>query len=562
MVSGLLISSATAQNKLNSIISINVKQIKLSALLDTIGKRNGFYFSYSNDEISADSLVTLAADHQPLRAVLDTLFKNNVDYKENPGYVILRLAPNDLTVKAENVGGKEQSYYISGYILDERTGLGIPNASVYEKRLLIATLSDKKGYFKIRVRTAGMVTLTVSKEFYKDASVNFLSDVTIGLKPEDTGYTGEASADKAEKSWLGRIFISSAQKIQGINLRDYFASVPFQASLTPGLSSRGMMSSQVVNHFSYNAIGGYTAGLDGVEIATLFNINRLDVKYFQVAGLFNITGGNFTGMQVGGIGNTVLKKVRGLQIAAVYNTVTDSVKGVQVAGILNITKGSARAVQVAGVSNYIGKNSNGFRVAGIANITGDTVKGAQIAGIFNRARVMDGFSLAVVNIADTLNGYAVGLLNLSKNGYHKIMAHSSDIAPANLAFKTGNQKLYSVLSAGINPDEKTTYFALGFGIGHEFVFNDRYSLAAEFSTHALMANKWDKVHTIDRLSALLNFKVNPTLTFFAGPSFNLYDNQGSVFPDEQRQILKNKPGLMNIGNKKGWIGWSVGISFL
>lgn len=504
---------AEAQNKLNNRITILVKQVKLSTLLDTLAKKNGFYFSYSNEQIRADSVVSLSVHNQSLRTVLDTLFKGNVDYKESPGYVILRSAPHHLTMQAEAAGIKEQSYYISGYVLDERSGLGIPNASVYEKRLLVATLTDQKGFIKIRLKSSEMVTLTVSKEYYKDASVNFLSNVTISLKPENAGYDTATHPSKAEKSWLGKIFISSAQRIQSANLGGYFATVPFQTSFTPGLSSHGMMSSQVVNHFSINALGGYTAGLDGVELGGLFNISKQDVRFLQVAGLFNVVGGNFSGVQLAGIGNSVLKNVDGLQLAGLYNLVKDSVKGVQ------------------------------------------------IAGIFNKARVMNGFSFGLVNIADTLNGYAVGLLNLSRNGYHRIMVYSTDIAPANIAFKTGNQKLYSILSGGINPDDRITYFTVGLGIGHDFVFNDHYSLSAEVSSQALQAAKWDKTYMVNRLSTLMNLRISPTIGFFAGPSFNLYYHQSSTVPNGEQQILKNKPGLMSIGNNKAWFGWTAGFSF-
>ncbi|MCX2479682.1 hypothetical protein OQY15_11350 [Pedobacter sp. MC2016-15] len=556
----LLISTAQAQSKLDKDISIHIKHARLSTLLDTLGKRNGFYFSYSNDQINADSLVNISIDHQPLRTVLDSLFKGDVEYKESPGYVILRLAPNNLTIKAENVTGKEQSYVISGYILDERTGLGIPNASIYEKRLLVSTLSDHMGYFKIRIKTAGMITLTVSKEYYKDASLNFLSDVTIGLKPREPDYNKESNPDQAARSWLGRIFVSSKLREQGVNLRNYFANAPFQTSLTPGLSSRGMMSSQVVNHLSLNVIGGYTAGLDGVEFAYIFNINRLDVRYIQVAGLFNVTGGNFQGVQIGGIGNNVLKKVNGLQLASTYNMVTDSVKGMQVGGIFNSTKSSVNGLQLSAVLNYAGRNSSGFRFAGIANITGDTAKGAQIAGILNKARVMNGFTFGLINIADTLNGYALGVLNLSKNGDHKIMAYSSDLAPFNLGFKSGNHRLYSVFSAGVNPGRNTTYFNLGWGIGHDFVLNKRSFIATELSSNNLLASHWKQTYSVDRLSAVFTYKAYRSLSLFAGPSFNLLHNEGLAA--EREEITKNKPVLMNIGKNKAWIGWTVGMSFL
>ena len=34
--------------------------------------------------------------------------------------------------------------------------------------------------------------------------------------------------------------------------------------------------------------GGYTAGVNGLEIGGLFNLNKKDVRYVQAAGLFNI----------------------------------------------------------------------------------------------------------------------------------------------------------------------------------------------------------------------------------------------------------------------------------
>jgi hypothetical protein len=240
--------------------------------------------------------------------------------------------------------------------------------------------------------------------------------------------------------------------------------------------------------------------------------------------------------------------------------VTDSVKGLQIGGIFNSTKGSVNGVQLSSILNFAKKNSSGFRIAGIANITGDTAKGAQLAMLFNKAKVMNGFSFGLVNITDTLNGYALGLLNISVNGYHRIMAYSSDIAPVNLAFKTGNQKLYAVLSAGVNPGDRLTYFTLGYGLGHDFILNNRYSISAEISSQTLLANKWSQTHSVNRLSALVNFKMNPKISFFAGPSFNMYFDKGPL--NEQEQFIRNKPGLMDIGRNKAWIGWTAGVSFL
>ena len=134
---------------------------------------------------------------------------------------------------------------------------------------------------------------------------------------------------------MGRFLLSSKQKVQSLNLKNFFTSRPFQVSFTPGLSTHGKLSSQVVNNFSLNVIGGYTAGTNGVEIGGIFNIDKKEVKYVQAAGIFNMAGGNVKGVQMAGINNTVLDTVKALQAAGVRNYVKGKLNGVQLAGVYN-----------------------------------------------------------------------------------------------------------------------------------------------------------------------------------------------------------------------------------
>src|SRR3546814_16471504 len=99
---------------------------------------------------------------------------------------------------------------------------------------------------------------------------------------------GEAGGAGVERTRLGRFFVSSGQRIQSLNLRGFFTESPVQVSLMPGLSTQGRMSAQVVNNFSVNLIGGYTAGLNGMEMAGVFNMNKKDVGPVKIAGGFNV----------------------------------------------------------------------------------------------------------------------------------------------------------------------------------------------------------------------------------------------------------------------------------
>ncbi|OYW18030.1 MAG: hypothetical protein B7Z54_06910, partial [Sphingobacteriales bacterium 12-47-4] len=147
----------------------------------------------------------------------------------------------------------------------------------------------------------------MSKEFYADTMIKLsprhTQEVTITMIPatdaeENTTVTpldylipdslqatkiiptdslSYADLGKVERTGMGKFLLSSGQKIQSLNLKKFFTERPFQVSLIPGLSSHGKLSSQVINKFSLNVLGGYTAGTQGIEIGGIFNIDKKDV---------------------------------------------------------------------------------------------------------------------------------------------------------------------------------------------------------------------------------------------------------------------------------------------
>ena len=286
-----------AQNNLMKEISIgDIKQQRMSGVLDKIANKGNFYFAYNNKTIPADSIVSVSGYHGTLFNLLDKLLGANYEFKEVPGYVVLRHAPGKLriTIEVDKDPGKQT--IVKGYVNDVTTEKQIAKASVYEKNLLVSTLTDDRGYFELKLKSwSGSLLLTVSKENYRDTSLYVLPVVNVDSKHNNKNYQyypDEGSGNGIEHSRFARFFISSKQLVQGLNLGNFFASAPYQISLTPGLSSHGMYNSQVIDHFSLNLLGGYTAGIKGFEAAGLFNINRKDVSFFQMAGIFNVVGGS------------------------------------------------------------------------------------------------------------------------------------------------------------------------------------------------------------------------------------------------------------------------------
>ncbi|MET4140059.1 STN and carboxypeptidase regulatory-like domain-containing protein [Pedobacter sp. UYP1] len=547
-------------------VTIKVKNQKIAEVLTQISTSGNFYFSYQGNLFNTDSLVNVSVRNTPVRTILDQLFRGKIDYKENGQHIILRSANLRLTIEPDNITTAERLYLISGYVIDTKTGAKVKQASVYEKRLLQSTLTNNDGYFKLRFKgDYNEVILTASKEAYRDTTLIFLSNITI--KPqgyEDTSSTRKSKVSNlVENMGIGRFFVSSRQRLQSLNLSGFLANSPFQASLTPGLSSHGMMSSQVINKASFNILGGYSAGLDGLEMAGLFNMDKTDVGMIQIAGLFNIVGGSVKGLQMAGAVNSVIGNVDGMQAGGLVNSVRGHTTGLQMAGVMNLVKGDLHGFQAAGLYNYTRKDFNGLQMAGAVNIANGTLKGAQIAGLFNYAKNVKGVQFGLVNVADSSSGYSIGLINIvKKNGYHKISLSSNELINANLSIKTGTKKLYTILMAGRNISDTAKISSVGFGFGHEIQLNEKLAIGAEYLSQFISTGKWSESSNLNKLQLNLQYKIAKGLAIFGGPSYSIYGTdhpQGSGVKGFKQQIPPSYAHAFN-NTTSGWLGWNIGIT--
>ncbi|WGQ11119.1 STN and carboxypeptidase regulatory-like domain-containing protein [Pedobacter gandavensis] len=574
--------TSNVQRNLSRRLSFTVKQEPISQVLNKMSKAGDFYFAYNGALFNQDSLVNMNIRNMPVRTILDQMFDGKVDYKESENYVILRYAVNHLTIEPDNITTADNLYLISGYVIDTQTGRKIKQASVYEKRLLQSTLTDNDGYFKLRFKGEHKeVILTASKETYRDTALVFLADITI--KPESYDdpdkEKGTVANNAIEELGISRFFISSTQRIQNLNIPSFFANTPFQASLTPGLSSHGMMSSKVINKVSLNVIGGYTAGVDGFEIAGLFNLSKGEVRALQVAGAFNVVGGSVQGIQVAGLHNDVRTNMKGLQVAGALNVVkrnaegfqiaglanmvTGDMKGFQTAGALNVNIGNKDGFQVSGLVNINSRNSRGVEIAGLANISSRTSSGIQIAGLFNIAKNNTGFQLALLNFSGSSTGTSLGLLNFVGDGYHKFSVSTNELVQTNVALKTGNANLYNILFIGKTFTDTAKIATLGLGFGHDFIFSKHLSVAPELSFQYLYLGNWKYSNILTKFQMNLQIQLLKGIAIFGGPAYSFYNSDapiGSSSKNYKQQVVPDKHHSFS-GNNKGWYGWNAGITF-
>jgi hypothetical protein len=599
LLTGITVS-CFGQNLLSKSISLDVNRQRLDNVLEILSNKGNFYFSYNSKILKKDSLVSLSVRNKTVKEILSLLFNTTYEFKESGNYVIIRKTPIRMTMVTNKVAVEEKAYSVSGYVFDEQSGVAISEASVYEKKQLASALTNDAGYFKLKLKSSKTSTaaITISKEFYEDTSIviepRHNQELTITMSPvekeqdkvtvspEDylvpdsvkTQRVPDTVSQKnsepnnlsnVERTGMGKLLLSTKQKIQSLNLGHFFTTRPFQVSFVPGLGSHGKMSGQVVNNFSLNVLGGYTAGTNGMEIGAVFNIDKKEVKYFQAAGVFNVVGGEVRGFQVAGVNNTVLDTTYGFQAAGINNLVKGKFAGWQVGGVYNHVSDSVKGVQTAGVANFARRKLSGVQIAGVMNFSNKETNGVQIAGVCNYSKSLRGVQIGLINISDTSEGFSIGLINVIIKGYHKLSLSTNEILNVNAAFKTGNTKLYSILYAGVNAGSDNRVYSFGYGLGSERNLNKKktLSLNPELTSQYLYLGSWDYTNILNKIHVNLNVKLSKYVSLFAGPSFAVYvSNQESAIPGYRFPIPPSRYHTYSFSAKvTGWFGWNAGISF-
>jgi len=562
-----------AQSILDQPIHVKITQQPLGRALGIIGTAGGFTFSYNSTILNGDSLVTVPEQTTTVRGILGKLFNGRLEYHENGRYLIL--LPATLPKTPPPVA-EPKHFIITGVIFDEVTGEKVSDASVYDPNRMIATLSKEDGSFVIKVRSsAGSGSLTISKEFYLDTTIHLPSDTArltillspafstspVTLSPQTTApdtINIVLQADSAqikkilkndlvrvEMTGFGRLLLSSRLKMQSLNLKKLFIQRPIQVSLVPRLSTNGALNSQVTNKFSVNIVGGYSGGLEGVGLGGVFNIDRRKVIGFQAAGAVNIAGDT----------------VAGVQMAGVYNRAIDSMKGVQASGAVNVAR-DLKGVQLSGAIN-LAHHVEGAQL-GVVN-GAHQLRGLQL-GVVNTARHLKGFQLGIINIADTSDGASLGLFNFVKHGgMHEISLYADEFSPLNIAYRSGNKALYTILLFGMNPTEDRRSYYAGVGIGHRFPINNGLAIDLETSSLHIAPVEWKNYsHNtwLQRLNLNFRWQTGKWLSFSAGPSVALY-NPGRVYTIAGHDYQPVPYSTFTVsGNNIGWIGWHAAINFL
>ena len=600
---------------LERIVSISFQNEKLEVALKKISTQAGFIFSYNSSIIDGDQVVSGDFQSKTVREVLNHFFQGSVQFKSRGKYLIMSRAP---------APKNDDEKLLTGYIIDEATGRRLQNVSVYDPVSLSSAVTDSYGYFQLTVdKPSGEeVKLAVRKLNYSDTVVAVIPDkrelMNIQLREHADRMTllADSVRQKIKRFWNSKFSTTQAANIE--NIQDTLHR-KFQFSIVPFVGTNHKLSGNVINDYSYNIYGGYSLGVEKLEIGGWFNIVRGDMKGVQFAGIFNSIGGRMTGfqlagalnmvrdsvpgyqlaglinlngnsssklsaagllnvtvknssgLQMAGLGNATIGGQQGVHMAGLFNFSTKDSGPVQLAGLTNFTAGSFNGAQVAGLANFSIKHHHGAQVGGILNVTGKSIKGAQISGLINYATRVDGVQLGVVNITDSIRGTPIGLLSFVLKGYHKLEVSADEVFYSNVAFRTGVRQFYNIFAVGAKPntfEQEVNEWSFGYGFGTAPRLTRTLSLNVDLTANQVVyGNEVEAINMVNKLYLGVDWQAFRYVGFTCGLTLNgyvtdaTYDKYRPLFTDYTPHLIHDKT-YSNDMNLKMWLGGKIGIRFL
>ncbi|WP_158798181.1 SusC/RagA family TonB-linked outer membrane protein [Pedobacter sp. L105] len=223
-------SDTTAQNVvLDRYINLSVKSTSLESVLKKVSSMTSLKFVYSKNFIDANQLITIDAEKESLRTVLNSILtKHNIHYEVINGDVVLDMLPTPPSTREE----AEQQIVVSGTVTSN-TGDPLPGVSVFVKGTKLGTTTDGGGKYALKVPDANG-TLVFAYIGYTSKEIPIASKTVLNaVLVEDAAQLGEvvvtALGIKRASKELG-------YSTQQVNAKELTQSRP--TNLAAGLSGK------------------------------------------------------------------------------------------------------------------------------------------------------------------------------------------------------------------------------------------------------------------------------------------------------------------------------------
>ena len=189
-------------------------------------------------------------------------------------------------------------------------------------------------------------------------------------------------------------------------------------------------------------------------------------------------------------------------------------------------------------------------------------------GLVNTARKLKGVQFGLVNYAESADeGVPIGLFSIvRKGGFRRMEFKVGETLYANLNYKMGVRRFYTIYRVGLSSYQNKSVFSYGLGFGTLVDFNEKHHLSIDLTANQIVhdGDFSRKVNLLNKLEFNYEYAVNDLISLTAGPSFNTYISKQKVAGAEDFGTLRT-PGAFH--SKMGenhsrdlWIGFNAGIA--
>ncbi len=232
------------QSVLDKTISIHEENQALRKVLVKISEIGGFHFSYSNEKIPVQTIVSIHANNWQVRKVFDELFQDmDIDYLEVEGEIILKKK-----IRYQNNSIKKilKKFTLSGYVWDQLTGESLIGATVSVADSTIGTITNAFGFYSITLEQ-GSYQLIFSYIGYKKFRTSINLDENHNKNVDlfsDPASIDEIVITNNDRIWLPGLIETSKMNIKPQTVREVpalFGEVDVLKSLesVPGITFFG-----------------------------------------------------------------------------------------------------------------------------------------------------------------------------------------------------------------------------------------------------------------------------------------------------------------------------------
>ncbi|HTN86002.1 MAG TPA: hypothetical protein VL242_20020 [Sorangium sp.] len=323
-------------------------------------------------------------------------------------------------------------------------------------------------------------------------------------------------------------------------------AVRFGADVVPFVGSSSFTGTNVVRRYSLNLVGGYTAGVTGVELGAGVNISSSFMCGAQLSGGANLALGPARGAQLTA-GLNLATSLRGAQVGPI-NVVTGPVDGVQggvlnvagpvdgvQGGAVNVAAGSVAGAQLGLVNVAVGESTD-VQVSllnaavskstdaqiSLANVAAGESTGTQIGLVNVATGKVRGAQIGLVNYADE-SPLSLGLFNIVRNGRLDVDVWALESGIVMAGLKHGSEHFHNIYGVGVRllGDRPLVTYALG--LGGRITFGERAFLDLDALGYSLHdpSSSFEPGAVLAQARALLGLRLAPEFAIFGGPSYNV-----------------------------------------